>query len=404
MAKYSDIKGFTVQTLSTDPAASVAASGSWASGPNLNAACREGGGSGTSTSAINVGGYPYPMTAEQWNGSTWTTFTNMGTPRGKNASAGTYTNAITSAGATPSTPGYGTVNNNESWNGSAWSEIADLSSIREAYAMTAGGTNTAALVVGGQYSPGKLNVVEQWNGSSWTEVNVINTARALMAGAGTVTAGLISGGQSTGDSSNTETWNGSSWTEVNELNTARKAIGGSSISSTDALIFGGQTTTIVANTESWNGTSWTEVSDLATGRYQVKGSGPASTEALAFGGYTTTDVANTEEWTTTPSALFQKSVEGQLFFNSTANAFKETLKDAATGTWASVANLNVQSSQGSTGAGKSNSAALEIGGYFNPPLQYYATVEEFDGSSWTEIADLNEEDLTALAVVQLQVH
>ena len=36
MAKYSDIKGFTVQTLSSDPAASQAAGGSWASGGNIN--------------------------------------------------------------------------------------------------------------------------------------------------------------------------------------------------------------------------------------------------------------------------------------------------------------------------------------------------------------------------------
>ena len=176
MAKYSDIKGFTVQTLSTDPAASIAASGSWASGPNLNAACREGGGSGTSTSAINVGGYPYPMTAEQWNGSTWTTFTNMGTPRGKNASAGTYTNAITSAGATPSTPGYGTVNNNESWNGSSWTETGDLNSAR-----TSGhhaGTTTSALFSGGGPSiPSTGALSEEWNGSSWTEVADLSTAR-----------------------------------------------------------------------------------------------------------------------------------------------------------------------------------------------------------------------------------
>ena len=35
MAKYSDIKGFTVQTVSTDPAASAAAGGTWASGGSL---------------------------------------------------------------------------------------------------------------------------------------------------------------------------------------------------------------------------------------------------------------------------------------------------------------------------------------------------------------------------------
>jgi hypothetical protein len=79
MAEYKGIKGFKVQTVSTDPAASIIATGTWASAASLNATIREGGGSGTSTSAINVGGYPYPMTSEHWNGSTWTTFANMGT-------------------------------------------------------------------------------------------------------------------------------------------------------------------------------------------------------------------------------------------------------------------------------------------------------------------------------------
>ena len=95
MATYKEVKGVTIQTRDEDPTENV---GTWASAPNLNAANREGGGSGTSTSAINVGGYPYPMTSEQWNGSTWATFANMGTPRGKNASAGTYTNALVGNG------------------------------------------------------------------------------------------------------------------------------------------------------------------------------------------------------------------------------------------------------------------------------------------------------------------
>ena len=38
MAKYSDIKGFTVQTLSTDTIASQALGGAWASGGSMNTA------------------------------------------------------------------------------------------------------------------------------------------------------------------------------------------------------------------------------------------------------------------------------------------------------------------------------------------------------------------------------
>ena len=151
MATYKEIKGVTIQTRDEDPTVNA---GTWASAPNLNAACREGGGSGTSTSAINVGGYPYPMTSEQWNGSTWATFANMGTPRGKNASAGTYTNAIVGNGSTPGTPGIGIINNVETWNGSSWSEIAEINSIRDSNAMSAGGTSTAVIYFGGNASPG----------------------------------------------------------------------------------------------------------------------------------------------------------------------------------------------------------------------------------------------------------
>ena len=52
MAKYSDIKGFTVQTVSTDPVASAVA----------------GGAPGSGTSAIMTGGYgtAYSAGTEEW--------------------------------------------------------------------------------------------------------------------------------------------------------------------------------------------------------------------------------------------------------------------------------------------------------------------------------------------------
>ena len=388
MAKYSDIKGFTVQTLSSDPAASVIATGSWASAPSLNAANREGGGSGTPTSAINVGGYPYPMTNEQWNGSSWSTFTNLNTQRGKNSTAGDYTNAITSAGATPSTPGYGTVNNNETWDGSSWTEVNDLNTIRESYAMTGAGTRTAAFVISGSYSPGKLTNVESFDGSSWSETTDINTARITAAGVGTTTAGLLAGGETTTHVGNTESWNGSAWTEVNDLNNARRNTAGNSSTYTDCLVFGGRgASPLMANTESWDGTSWTEVNDLGTARHHLKGSGTASTSALAFGGYTTTDVANTEEWTTTatPTTL-NKITEGQLYFNSTTNTFKETINDFAGATWGSGASLNTARERMGGASQGTPSAGLVCGGPGSP----YGQTEEYNGTAWSEQNDLNE--------------
>ena len=57
MANYSDIKGFTVQTLSTDTIANQAAGGTWASGGNMNSGKYAGiGGAGTQTAGLAFAG------------------------------------------------------------------------------------------------------------------------------------------------------------------------------------------------------------------------------------------------------------------------------------------------------------------------------------------------------------
>ena len=55
------------------------------------------------------------------------------------------------------------------------------------------------------------------------------------------------------------------------------------------------------------------------------------TNIIAFGG-TPPITGATEEWNA--PAVFGKQVEGQLFFNSTTNTFKETITDVTGATWA----------------------------------------------------------------------
>ena len=144
MANYKEIKGFHVQSQSTDPAASSMAAGSWASGGTMNTARKINGGSaGSQTAALGFGGGGPPY-----------------------------------------------IGNTESYDGSSWTEGSDLNNVRRS---TAGmGTNTAALAAGG-YGGSNSNNVETWNGSSWTETTEINTAREEAGGSGTQTAGLIFG-------------------------------------------------------------------------------------------------------------------------------------------------------------------------------------------------------------------
>jgi hypothetical protein len=148
-----------------------------------------------------------------------------------------------------------------------------------------------------------------------------------MGATGTQTAAITA----TGDTNdpfpnrvaNVESWDGTSWTEVADVNTIRSGLAGAGIQ-TDAIIFGGQTPTpgVTGNTESWNGTAWTEVNNLATARSALGGDGTSSL-ALAFGGQAGwPGLTATEEWTTASS--FQQENLGQVFYNSTADAFKVT--------------------------------------------------------------------------------
>ena len=78
---------------------------------------------------------------------------------------------------------------------------------------------------------------------------------------------------------------------------------------------------------------------------------------------------------------------GDFYYNSTTGQFKTINEGGAPiGTWASGANLN-STRYAVAGTGASNSAALVFGGYTNGPT---GATEQYDGSSWTELNDLNQ--------------
>ena len=406
MAKYSDIKGFTVQTLSTDTVASQAAGGSWASGGSLNSARANLGssGSGPQSATLAFGGSPYPrsLTAltELYNGSSWTEVNDLNTVRDFPGGAGVSTSAM-ALGGHVSVPTRDNIV--ELWDGSSWTETTDMN-VAVAGRNAAGASNTAVLGFGG-YTPGseppslsegQVAQTELWNGSTWTEVNDLNSARLDGGGSGTSTAAILSAGYKSSTSAtvtDTEQWDGTSWTAVADVNTKRFRLGQGG-TYTNQLIFGGSPYPPVASTatEAWNGTSWTEVNDLSTSRGELEGSGTSSADAIGFGGATssTAVTAVTEEWTA--PAVFNQITEGQLFFNSTTNTFKETIKDSAAGTWASGGTMNqarLYSLIYSVSGGPSGqSDAFAISGA-NPASTNLANVESYNGTAWTETTDVN---------------
>jgi len=385
MSKYKEIKGFKVQTLASDTVASQQAGGSWASGGSLNTA-RFGltgtGSSSTQTSGLVFGGDTGSGTrmvavTESYNGTSFTEVNDLNTARGQLGGAGTTTAALAFSGEGPP-PGFNKLAVTENYNGSSWTEVADLNTAR--YAGAGFGTSTAALMAGGTAGPGLTADTETWNGSSWTEVNNLNSATGVH-GSGTTTDGIAIGSS---PSANTgfQHWDGTNWTTSTSMNTARS--NGNSVGNTTlALAFGG-TTPASGKTEYWDGSAWTEVADMAN---SLNNRGPSgnTTACFAAGGSPTT--ANTEEWDNGPATFTQTNL-GQVYYNSGSNAFKVTEQPVPGGTWASSGALNT--GRGNAGSSGTQTANLFFGG--DAPALTPETVtltEQYNGTSWTEVADLN---------------
>ena len=268
MATYRGIKGWSIQTVSSDP--------------------------------------PSPVTGQVWYNSTlgklkgfkegagnWATGNSLNTARGSTRGAGTQTAGLMFGGD------QGDKDHTETYDGTTWTEVGDLSTGR-AGSGGCGATQTAALCVGGEKpgSPDLHAITETWNGTSWTEVADLNTARKNLGAAGTTTSAIAFGGSN--DSDDTETWDGSSWTDAPNLGTGRYQLAGAGASGTAAIAFGGISgPTAKDEAEKWDGTSWTEVADLNTGRSLISGNGSTSTAAIAIGGRVPppgTKQTHTETW------------------------------------------------------------------------------------------------------------
>ena len=391
MAKYSDIKGFTVQTLSTDTVASGVTGGSWASGGALNTGrYGEGQGAGTMTAAIFTGGNNGSggvTVNEYYNGTSWTEQGDTNTAHYNAGQGGTQTSSIIAGGTS-------NIANTEEWNGSAWTEVNDLNTGRRQFALSSNGNAEAALAFGGYAPPtggpvGYTDLTESWNGSSWTEVADLNTSRSSVGATdASYTAALCIGGYRgppTADrTAFVEQWNGSAWTEIADLNVEKQNVA-SSGSVTTALASGGSDTARVAATEFWDGSSWTEIADLSTAREQGgRGGTSTASDSIVSGGWVGSVSTLTEEFTA--ATVFNQIQEGQLFFNSTTNTFKETILDVAGATWASSGAFPSASVQYSAGAG-TQTAAVSVAGY-SPPSSSpftgaFSGVFKYDGTSWS---------------------
>jgi hypothetical protein len=379
---------------------------SWTEVGDLNTARRYLTGVGDQTAALGAGGTdPTRALTELWNGTSWTEVADLNTARDALGGSGISTAAVVFGGEP------GPLGNTEIWNGSSWTEVNDLNTARSLIGSTSSGGSTAALGFGGNGPPEAVKNTESWNGTSWTDVADLNTGRRDLGGSGSQTAALAFGGADlTTTVANTESWNGTLWTETTDLNVAIRAGAATGTSSsalyardanteewnagvilgawytggnlnttrrgltansagtqTAGMCIGGFIPPRLADTELYNGTSWSEVNNLNLARFGGAGVG-VQTSALYFGG-----------------SSANPSPENPGFTRENKN---ESWNGAS---WTELADLNSGRSDLS-GVGASNTEALCFGGKnpaVNPPGGLLALTEVWNGTSWTEVSDLN---------------
>ena len=388
---------------------------SWRTAASLNTGRGYMSGCGTQTAALAFAGEAPPRSAltESYNGTAFTEVGDLNHAKEGAAPAGTATAALAAAGDPAAKA--------ETWNGSSWTEITDINVTR--FYGAGAGTQTAAIAFGGYYpsAPTHRGNTEYWNGSSWTEVADMNTARTECGGAGIFTSALAFGGSTApgAEQATTEDWNGSAWTEVADLNQARQSTGDSGPGGTNTACLAvggtqGSNPTITGKTELWNGSSWAEQNDLSTARFGPSGSGAGSTTALAAGGRVAPGISAVAEewnaatpigaWSTGNSMNTARSDLGGAGTQTAALAFGGYTTTAVANTesyngtnWTEVNDLNTARSSGTLSATGTSTAGIYAGGRTSPgsPGGVQSVNESWDGTSWTELNDLNTARYTA---------
>jgi hypothetical protein len=128
---------------------------------------------------------------------------------------------------------------------------------------------------------------------------------------------------------------------------------------------------------------------MSTARYAGSGGGNGATDAIVAGGNTNSDTAVTEEFSGAGVTDTIRN-EGQVYYNSASNVLKLTSTVFGTGAWASGGTLVSGQRRNSVVSCGVQTAALIAGGYGNTPdAGNKAYTEIYNGSSWSEVADLN---------------
>jgi hypothetical protein len=313
MTTYKEIKGQLIRSVSSDPTnpqegqiwynnttgvlkGYVTVDAAFSSGGNLNTGRGFAGAAtqGSQNSALHFGGWAPPTGArtltEEYNGSTWSEQSDLGTAQYYIAGAGTQTAALGFGGYT--TPPAVISAKTVEYDGSSWTNGGDLNTARSGIA--GAGLQTAGLAFGGE-DPTRTKV-EEYDGSAWTNVTAKSTPTAFAAGTGIQTAALSLGGPTVA----TELYDGTSWTAGGTMNVIRASVTSATGTQTLGLIAKGNAPpgdNLLTSSEKFDGTTFAASASATTGAVYACGTG-ATIAGVIHGGATPLAGTNsTEEFT-----------------------------------------------------------------------------------------------------------
>ena len=336
----------------------------WSAGGTQTAARASGGGAGTQTASLMIGGTSAPganlTTVEEYNGTGWSASPALNGAKFLNGTFGTSTAAVTTGGS--SAPQVFEV-----WNNVSWTNGPAPTGPSTRYGEAGSGTETAGLISGGFGGGTGMNNSDEYNGTSFSSSTTLNTARGYMGAFGLQTATVVVGGfNPPAYSAATELYDGATWTTSPATIATASGYGGAAGTSTAGVTAGFLTPTgpnsTTTNTEEYNKSAsvitagaWATGGNMNTTRSQNAGFGASTDAAISAGGYVY------------PGGAYQSAVESY---------------DGAT--WTSVNSMPVTLGF-RVGAG-TQAAGLAFGGHDNTsPL----STSEWDGTNWTAGGDLN---------------
>ena len=375
---------------------------SWTTGNNKPFGASNMGSAGVQTASIFFGGFGQPgdgtapsspssnplSSAEEYDGTNWTTVGSLNTARYGVTGSGVQSDA----GAIG---GYPAITNFERWDGSSWTNSSTLGTGRQTGFAGGSPASTDGAFIGGGQTPPIVATTEKFHSSAlaytaaaWASGGNLNTGSHNLGGTGTQTAGLAFAGTPpvTGK---TEEYDGSSWTESGDLNTTRDALHGFG-TQTAAVGAGGYKSPspgFKAEVEEYDGSSWTEVNNLPATRGQHAAAGTL-TAGIVFRGHDASDanIENTQEydgtnWTAGGAMNVNTRYSSGAGTQTTAIAIggeddTDSTEEYDGSSWTNGGNLNT--GRHSAAASGTSAAALYFGG--NPNR---TTTEGYDGTSWS---------------------